>query len=76
LPAAARCGASGTTLEQLAATLALLTSLGAAVGVTVVAAGTVGVPLPRPALPRHIAPSIGGGTADPFTTLEDPNCNS
>jgi len=42
----------GTTLEQLAATLAFLTSVGAAV----VASGTVDAPLPRPALPRHIAP--------------------
>jgi len=66
----------GMMVEQLAATLAFLTSLGAAVVVAVIAAGTVDEPLPRSALPRHIAPLVGGGMTDPFTPLEEPNCNS
>jgi hypothetical protein len=59
----------GTMVEQLASTLALTTSVGAAVVIAVVASGTLDVPVPRPAPPRYIVPFVGGRTTDLFTPI-------
>ena len=59
----------GTMVEQLAATLALTTPVGAALVIAVVASGTLDVPVPRPAPPRHIDNVFGGRITDLLTPI-------